>query len=158
MKKYILGLLLPLFMYAESINLNIYGFSYHEDRTKNEKHDLLGISYRFYEVENYFLEAELTRFNNSFGDDTKVLGMSYTYTPIYYEDGKAGLQLVGGYQKGYCSSSLSTHECEEGESDQGFLAMYSFYAEYKKMYLTYTFVPGDSYVHLAKLGFKVHEW
>lgn len=141
--KYLLALILSLTLIrAEELEKNphelfltAYYYSLHwtdNDDTGeefNDTHKAYGVEYIY--QNDYSLTYN--HFVNSRGRDVDVYGAGYLFD--FYKD-TFGLQLIGGYQEGYCLNNiLSSEECVEGKDDTSafILPMLYYKHEYFKV-------------------------
>ena len=122
----------------------------------NEDNNWLGVGVHYEHTEDLSIGLEVSRFTNSFYDDTKFYTVTTTYTPLGYKEFEFGIQLSLGYQEGYSNEGIFMNKCEEGDNCSSFLVVPSLYGQLDNFYISVTGVP-DALV-ATRFGFKAIEW
>ncbi len=132
--------------------LSTYIYSYHwTDRTDtgekfNETHKAYGLEYNY--EDSYSLNY--THFLNSRNKEVDMYAIGYIYN--LYED-SFGVQIIGGYQDGYCFDGLlKSVECTENKNPKSTFILPLIY--YKNDYIKIDFF-SDSHMITFILNLKI---
>ncbi|QOY55619.1 hypothetical protein HUE87_05170 [Candidatus Sulfurimonas marisnigri] len=136
MKFHILLLFLFTFIKADELYVTAYIFSSHfidrdgSEEKFNEKHDAYGLEY----ITDNKYSLTYNHFTNSRDKEVDVAGVGY----LFELNKSFGLQLIGGYQKGYCFSALKSVECQDNSNDTSIIILPLLY--YKNKYIKLDFL------------------
>ena len=129
----------------------MYSFHWTDNETTgeayNETHKAYGLEY----IYTMDYSVSYNHFTNSRGKDVDAFGAGYL---LNFND-SFGLQLIGGYQKGYCFNGLlNSVECTEGETDKSAFILPLIY--YKHKYFKLDMFSNSDMIAL-RLNIKIYD-
>lgn len=159
MKVVVCVLVLCSYLFANSISVEFIGESKHNRKGFNEDHNLISVSYRYYESDYIMSDVKFIKIDNSYNDKTYALANTFIYTPIKNEIITAGIAMNIGFQNGYYVDNWKTMSSDKasklGIDNTSLLILPTLYLEMFDVWvINLVYIPDE--MKGVSMGLKFH--